>query len=178
MILENPTVLKNDSASKHPASFAHRFFRIIDKVSEIGGKIAGGIGLIMMALTTIEVVSRYFFNQPTSFVWPINKQLFAVMVLFAGIYVMGKGMHLRIEVFYIRLHGRARLVADVFAFICFALFLVILIWQSFPMALRSLSDLEKSSGAFRMPLYPLKILIPIGALLFLLVGISRLFKKR
>lgn len=177
MIVENSKVLTNNNTGKRPVSFVHGFFHIIDKASEVCGKIAGGVGLIIMALTTIEVISRYVFNQPTSFVWPINKQLFAVMVLFAGIYVMRRGNHLRIEILYDRLQGRARFAADVLAFICFALFMGMVIWQSCPMALRSLSDLEKSSGAFRMPLYPVKALIPVGSLLFLFEGISRLIKQ-
>lgn len=175
--MENPKILTDNNTSNRPVGFVNHFFHIINKASEAGGKIAGSVGLIIMTLTTIEVVSRYAFNKPTSFVWPINKQLFAVMVLFAGIYAMRRGIHLRIEIFYEHFHRRARFVADIFAFICFALFMGILIWQSYSMALRSLSDLEKSSGAFRMPLYPLKILIPIGALLFLLEGVSRLFKR-
>jgi TRAP-type mannitol/chloroaromatic compound transport system permease small subunit len=36
---------------------------------------------------------------------------------------------------------------------------------------------EKLAGAFRMPLYPFKILIPIGALLFLLQGIAVFFRR-
>jgi len=45
------------------------------------------------------------------------------------------------------------------------------------MGWNSLMMKEKLAGAFRMPLYPFKILIPIGALLFLLQGIAVFFRR-
>jgi len=33
---------------------------------------------VMIIMTTVEVVSRYVFNYPTMWVWPINRQLFGV----------------------------------------------------------------------------------------------------
>ena len=44
-------------------------------------------------------------------------------------------------------------------------------------ALGSLEQFEEAAGAFRIPLYPFKLLIPIVAFLFLLEGISY-FRKR
>jgi len=48
----------------------------------------------------------------------------------------------------------------------------VLIWQSAWMGWNSLMMKEKAAGAFRIPLYPFKLLIPVVAFLFLLEGIS------
>ena len=53
----------------------------------------------------------------------------------------------------------------------------VLVWQGSWMGLNSLMMKEKLAGAFRMPLYPFKLLIPIGAFLFLLQGIAVYFRR-
>jgi TRAP-type mannitol/chloroaromatic compound transport system permease small subunit len=53
----------------------------------------------------------------------------------------------------------------------------VLVWQGSWMGWNSLMMREKLAGAFRMPLYPFKILIPVGAFLFLLQGIVVLSKR-
>jgi TRAP-type mannitol/chloroaromatic compound transport system permease small subunit len=47
-----------------------------------------------------------------------------------------------------------------------------LIWQSAWMGWNSLMMNEKAAGAFRIPWYPFKLLIPAVTVLFLLEGIA------
>jgi TRAP-type mannitol/chloroaromatic compound transport system permease small subunit len=126
----------------------------------------------------VEVISRYVFNQPTMWVWPINKQLFGVFILFAGIYAMQKDDHIRVEILYDLFPPKLKAVARWIALACFLIFIIALILQGSRMAWMSWTAKEKLSGAFRFPVYPLKMLIPIAALLFLLAGIVAFTKKK
>jgi TRAP-type mannitol/chloroaromatic compound transport system permease small subunit len=147
-------------------------FKVIDAISEKTGKVISLLIFLMMVITTIEVVGRYVFNHPTVWVWPINRQLFGVFILFAGIYAMSKGDHIRVEILYDHFPPKMKLIARWIAMGAFLCFIVALVLQGSRMGWNSLMAREKLTGAFPIPLYPLKLLIPIAAFLFLLEGIA------
>ena len=148
------------------------FFKVIDAISEKMGKALSLLIFLMMVITTIEVVGRYVFNHPTIWVWPINRQLFGVFILFAGIYTMSKADHIRVEILYDHFPPKMKLIARWIAMGAFLCFMVALVLQGSRMGWNSLMVREKLTGAFPIPLYPLKLLIPIAAFLFLLEGIA------
>lgn len=153
-------------------------FGVIDIISEKVGKSVSLLIFLIMTITTVEVVARYVFNHPTIWVWPINRQLFGVFILFAGIYTMSKGDHIRIEILYDHFSSRLKLIARSIALASFIVFVGVLIWQGSWMGWNSLTVGETASGAFRIPLYPLKLLIPVAAFLFLLEGIVVLSRRK
>ena len=153
------------------------FFKFIDMIS---GKIGDGLSvliIVIMFFTTIEVVLRYVFNSPTIWVWPLSRQIFGVYILFAGIYAMSKKAHIRIEIINNLLPKRMKQIASLLSILAFSSFMGVLIWQVAWMVQNSLASGETAHGAFRIPLYPLKILIPVAAILFLLEGLYILSKN-
>jgi TRAP-type mannitol/chloroaromatic compound transport system permease small subunit len=147
------------------------FFNLIDTMSEKIGKPASLLVFIMMVITATEVIGRYFFNHPTVWAWPLNRQVFGLFILAAGSYTMFKRGHIRIEILYEHFPPRFKLIARLIALASFIAFTGVLVWQGTWMGWNSLMMGEKLSGAFRIPLYPFKLLIPIGAFLLLLQGI-------
>ena len=143
----------------------------IDRTSERAGQTFCYLVFVIMVITTIDVLARYAFNRPLLWGWLLNRQLFGVFILFAGVYAMCKRVHIRIEILYDYFPPRMKLVAKIIALACFILFMGVLVWQAAWMGLNSLSMMEKASGAFRIPLYPFKLLIAVIAFLFLLEGI-------
>lgn len=155
-----------------------RFFDLVEATVEKTSKVLSLLIVAIMVVTTWEVVSRYVFNHPTYFAWPINRQLFGIFILIAGAYTMSIGGHIRIEIFYEHFPPKVKLAARCLAFACFATFLVVLVWQGSWMGWNSLTSAERLPGAFRIPLYPFKLLIPLGALIFLLEGLAVFFRGR
>ncbi len=154
-----------------------RFIKALDTFSERAGKIASYLVFIMMAFTATEVISRYVFNHPTFWVWPINRQIFGVFILFAGIYATLKQEHIRIEIVYDHLPARLKAVARGISMLALICFIGVLIWQGSWMGMNSLKMSEKAAGAFRIPLWPLKLLIPAISVVFLLQGIAGFFRR-
>jgi TRAP-type mannitol/chloroaromatic compound transport system permease small subunit len=132
-----------------------KVFGWVDKVVERSSKIVCYLVFVIMVITALDVIARYVFNHPLVWGWLSNRLLFGVFILFAGVYTLSKGEHIRIEIFYDHFPPRS-----------------VLVWQSSWMGWNSLMMKEKAAGAFRIPLYPFKLLIPIVAFLFLLEGIS------
>lgn len=151
--------------------------RLVDTLSEKVGMAVSLLIFFMMIITTVEVVSRYVFNYPTYWVWPVNRQLFGFFILFAGIYTMCKDSHIRVEILYDNFPKKFKSVARWIALASFLCFMIALILQGYRMAWNAWMVKEKLTGAFRFPLYPLKILIPVAAFLFLLEGIIVFARK-
>jgi TRAP-type mannitol/chloroaromatic compound transport system permease small subunit len=155
-------------------SFYDGITRIIKRVGDAGSLLI----LVILALVTYEVISRYAFNAPTSWAWPISKQIFGVFVLIAGGYTMVKDSHIRIEMLHDRFPPKLKVAVrwlTLFAGVCF---LGSLIWKSTVMAIEAWETREVATGVFKLPLYPLKFCIPIGAALFLLACIVKTFRKK
>ncbi len=153
-----------------------KFFQWVDKVSEKMGKIFCYLVFIIMLITTIDVTARYVFNRPLLWGWLTNRLLFGVFILFAGVYTLLKGEHIRIEILYDLFPKKLKAIARWISLTAMTAFLGALVWQSSWMGWNSLMNNEKAAGAFRIPLYPFKLLMPIVAFLFLLQGIS-FFRK-
>ena len=149
-----------------------KFFNRVDKVSGRIGKIFCYLVFVIMVITTIDVTARYVFNQPLLWGWLTNRLLFGVFILFAGVYTLLKGEHIRIEILYDHFPPRIKTIARWISLAAMTSFLGVLVWQTSWMGWNSLMNNEKAAGAFRIPLYPFKLLIPIVAFLFLLQGIS------
>jgi TRAP-type mannitol/chloroaromatic compound transport system permease small subunit len=152
-----------------------RLFKGIHIVSQKAGNIVSFLPLIMMSIISYEVLGRYLFGNPTKWAWLTNKQIFGVFILFAGVYTLSETAHIRIEIFYDRFSPKMKLFARIISLLLFVFFFVCLIWQGAWMGLESLAVKEKATGFFPMPLYPLKLLIPIVSCLFLLEGIALFF---
>jgi len=137
-------------------------------------KICKAVSLVVfffMAITTVAVIARYVFNHPLVWTWLTNRMLFGVFILFAGIFAMLENAHIRIEIFYDHFPPKMRLFSKIVTLAAFVIFMGVLVWQASWMGLNSLKMHEKAPGAFQLPIYPFKLLVPIGAFLFLVVGI-------
>jgi len=143
----------------------------IDVISRKAGEIFCYVIFLIMIITTIGVVARYVFNRPLLWGWLLNRQLFGIFALFAGIYTLSKGGHIKIGIFSNSLPPRARKVAGFISLLSFVAFMAVLVWQSAWMGWNSFMMHEVAAGAFRIPLYPFKLFIPLMAFLFLLEGI-------
>jgi TRAP-type mannitol/chloroaromatic compound transport system permease small subunit len=148
------------------------FFDRLDTISEKAGKITCYLVFIIMLITTLDVVARYVFNRPLLWGWLLNRQLFGVFILFAGVFTLLKGEHIRIEILYDHFPPKVKTIARWISAAAMISFLGILVWQTSWLGCNSLMNNEKAAGAFRIPLYPFKLLIPVVAFLFLLQGIS------
>ena len=148
-------------------ALADHFVNLINRVVRRIGRIACFLVFFIMVITTYEVISRYLFNQPTDFAWPINRQLFGLFILFAGSHTARVEGHIRIEILLDRFPPKMRMLSRYLGLAAAFLFLGTLTWQSTWMGINSLLMNEKMVGSFRMPFYPFKLMIPLASFLFL-----------
>lgn len=150
---------------------------IVNVIKKIGDA-ASLLILVIMALVTYEVISRYAFNHPTSWAWLINKQIFGVFVLLAGGYALVHKSHIRIEMLYERFPRPFKEVVRWMSLLAAFCFLGSLIWKGWAMGMDAWQTRELATGVFKLPLYPLKLFIPAGAALFVLGCIATTLKRK
>jgi TRAP-type mannitol/chloroaromatic compound transport system permease small subunit len=150
---------------------------IVEKVSEKSGRIFCYLAFLIMFVTTSDVVARYIFNDPIEGAFILNRQLFGLFILIAGGYTMYRRDHIRIEILYDHFPPRLKTIAKWISLASAVSFLGVVVWQGSWMGLNSLGMRETWQGTARLPLYPLKLLIPAVAFLFLLQAIISLFRN-
>jgi TRAP-type mannitol/chloroaromatic compound transport system permease small subunit len=156
-----------------------KIFDYVDTISAKTNKKASLLVLVIMVCASYEVVARYVFNRPTNWVWPVNRQLFCIFTLLGGIFTMSRNGHIRVEVLYDYFPTWAKKLVRFLSILCMFLFLGVLIWQSSWMGWNSFLMKETNPGSFRiLPLYPIKMLVPVLSFLFLLQGLSVYYRRK
>jgi TRAP-type mannitol/chloroaromatic compound transport system permease small subunit len=150
----------------------------VDRFIKAIGNAASLLIIAIMGIVTYEVIARYVFNAPTSWAWLINKQLFGVFVLIAGGYTMIHENHIRIEMLSERFPSKVKNAVRWLTLLAGFCFLGALLWKSCVMGLESWQTKEVAVGVFRLPLYPLKLFMPVAVFLFLLGCITTTLRKK
>ena len=149
------------------------FLGFIDKISERVGKFVSFFILIVALIIGYEVVSRYIFNSPTLWAHETSLMFFGAFVTLGGAYALLQRAHVNMDVVYGRLPVKTKALLDVITFVIFAFFVGVLIWGSGKTAWKAVLLLERASTNWEPPIYPFKVLLPIGAFLLLLQGVAK-----
>ncbi|TFG93635.1 MAG: TRAP transporter small permease subunit [Syntrophobacterales bacterium] len=131
----------------------------------------------MAVLIVAEVVMRYFFNAPTSWNNELTKMIFGAYAVLAGGYVLLCGKHINVDVVFSHFSERVQVILKVVTSPLFFFFCGVLLYYGGSFSWESLTGLETSQSAWDPPVYPVKLMIPLGALLLLLQGIAELIRN-
>lgn len=130
----------------------------------------------LVALAMIEVILRYVFNSPTIWVWDVNVQLLAaITVLGTGYTLLAKG-HVSVDILVSRFSPQKRAIIDLSAAVVFFGSVGVIVWQTGIAAWVSLETRELYTSIWQPPIYPLKIMIAVGAFLLFLQGIVKFIR--
>ena len=154
-----------------------RLLKIIDSISEWSGRLFAYLLWPGVAVLVYEVVARYVFNAPTIWAHGMTQRIFAIYYFICGAYISLNRDHITMDIIYNSFSLRKRAILDIVAFIFFFAFSGVLLWYGSRYAWTSLIRLEPCNTPFRAPLYPVKMIIPIGALLIILQELAQLWRN-
>lgn len=159
------------------------FMLVVDKTNVFLGKLNVGITLLAVFVITLEVVLRYVFERPTNWAHEFMTLLFGIQYFMAAGYAHYHRAHVRVDVFYSTRKLRTRAYLDIFTSIFFFLFAGVLLWTCWTFYWSS-QTMEGGGTLWGMTLpgelsltdwapafYPIKFMMPLGALMLLLQGI-------
>lgn len=141
-------------------------------LSESVGKAASYLYLFVIGAVVFEIVSRYVFSTPTHWVQEATEFSCGIAVILGGAYALKENSHVRMEVLHNELPPKRQALADVLTFPFFVLFTVVLLRYTSVFAWKSLLLGEVTNSAWAPPIWPVKMLIPVGVALLLLQGIA------
>jgi TRAP-type mannitol/chloroaromatic compound transport system permease small subunit len=148
--------------------------KLIDRMAYVAAIISGMLVLIMGFSSTYATIRRYVFSSPEPYSYEIN-----IMFLLACVVLAIAGVQLyrrQLRVDFVSNHfseGVQDFLINVIGTLMGISVIVLLIWKSWDAAWYSFSIGETSQSVMREPLGPIKMIVPIGAFLLLLVLLSQ-----
>ena len=151
---------------------------VIDRISWIFGAIASVMVLASCLISAGNASSRYLFHISSNAWLEIQWQMFAAIFLLGAPWVLKVNEHVRVDMLYAIYSPRGKLWVDIFGFVVFFFPAVILmIYLGYPWAMRSFAQLEMSNSPGGLPVWPVKLLLPLGFFLLLLQGIAEFLRR-
>jgi TRAP-type mannitol/chloroaromatic compound transport system permease small subunit len=148
------------------------FVRAIDTLSLWVGHAFAWCIVILTLGTSYEVFVRYALNRPTSWAFDIGYIMYGALFYMAGAYTLSRGGHVRGDIVYRLWSARTQAALDLVLYIIFYFpGIVALLWAGMAHAEQSWRYREVSIfSPAGIPIYPLKIMLPIGAIFLALQG--------
>lgn len=162
-----------------PAHLLAKTVKAIDAFSAWTGRVVGWLVIPLMGAMVYEVVSRKFFLRPTIWASDTSYMLDGALFMLGAAYALARNAHIRTDFFYRNWSPRTQGTVDALLYLVFffpgiALFL----WASWDFAYSSWAQGESAvTSAWRAPIYLLKMVIPVTAVLLLIQGASEFLKS-
>ena len=146
----------------------------IDALNDYVGRAVAWTTLLLVLVTFVDVVMRYFFNTSYVFTQELEWHVFAFIFLVGAGYTLKNDGHVRVEVFYGKLSRKGRAWTNLIGVIFFLIpSCFMFIKTSIPFVVKSFEIMEGSPDPGGIPFrFLLKSCIPVGYTLLLLQGIS------
>ncbi len=132
--------------------------------------------VVLVGVIFYEIIVRYLFNSPTIWVHEIAQMIYGAYVILLGAYLQQRDGHVNVEILYDRFTPRTRAIIDLFTWLLFFYFCGVLLWKGGEMAWDSFLYRETDPTTFAPPVYPIKMMIPLGAFLILLQGLAKFIR--
>jgi len=162
-----------------PPSALVSVVRVIDAISDSSGRIVAWLIIPLMVGTTYEVFARYLFNAPTIWAYDTSYMLYGSHFMLGAAYTLLKGGHIRTDIFYQNWSPRTQGRVDALLYVLlFFPGMIFFFWMGAQEGVQSLLIGERSDASpWRPVVYPLKLVIPVTALLILNQGVSEFIKS-
>ena len=156
---------------------ACRFVSAIDKLNRfIAERFAAFLIYVLIAVTTYIVVARYILHISTLWGPELSAYLYATLFMLGGGYALYTGTHVGMDLIQTKLNPRNQAILRMVSSLVLFFFSIILLWKGSEFAWRALVIGEHSQSAWSPPVFPIKAVVPLAALLLLLQGLANLVR--
>mgnify|MGYP006278382757 CR=1 FL=1 len=155
-----------------------RISKLIDSFNDRFAVAAKWAVFLSCMISAANAAVRYIADYSSNAFLEIQWYLFGACVMLGAAQVLRVNEHVRVDVFYGRLSGKAQALLDL-AGLCIFLVpvMVVMIYFSWPLFMKMYLSGEMSSNAGGLIRWPAMLLLPLGFLLVLLQGFSEIVKR-
>lgn len=150
----------------------------MDALSRLFGRVASVLILATCLISAGNASARYSFHLGSNAWLEIQWYLFSATVFFGAPVLVTLNEHVRVDVIYGSLSGRAKAIIDLLGFIFFYMpVCAVIVWTSLHFVQDSWVQHEMSNNSGGLIRWPVKALIPLGFGLLILQGVAEVFKR-
>ena len=162
----------------------HKFLITIDKISAGIGKTFGWTIIILTLGASYEVIAAskpvrdLLGSVPTTWAYDFSYIMYGALLLMTGAYTLSRNGHVRGDFLYRNWSPRAQAGMDLtLYFVAFMPAIIALMYAGYQFAAQSYQYKEKSIfSPAGVPVWPLKVLIPVAATLLFVQGIAEIIR--
>ncbi len=139
--------------------------------------LLGGVAvLLLMAIATVNVILRFFFNAPYRGAYEVAGFLGAIVTAFALGYTQKRKDHIVVDILTQKFPKRVNRMLDTVSYIVTMIFFTIVAWQVFVWG-RKISDSGEVSETLKMIFHPFIYSVALGFAVFSLTLLIDFFKN-
>ena len=159
--------------------FLVRLEQVINSFSDLLGKVAAVLFVIMLFNVFIDVIMRYMFNDVSIGMQELEWHLYASVFLLGVPYTLRAGGHVRVDLIYERLSVRTRALIDMFGTLLLLLpFAGLVAWYGVDFARESFELGETSGDPGGLPYrWIIKSMIPFAFFAIFISGLGLFLKS-
>lgn len=157
---------------------------VLQRILGITALIAAAGVLVMMALTTADVLRRFLLDKPITGVFEGSGLILAFVVFLSLAYAQSVGAHVKLEFIVARFPLKTQGIIRICVIVLLLALFAVVIWKTGDRAYVAWHDKEFRWGAIPLPTWPSKAMVPLGFSLLsvrflveLLGEFSQLMKK-
>ncbi len=153
-----------------------RLTYLLNRITDIAGKIASWLTVVLVVLVGFDIAVRYLMRQTAVWVNELEWHLFALIFLLGAAQTLRQDRHVRVDLFYTHYRPRDQRTVNLLGHLLFLLpWCLLLLFTSIPYGYEAYLDDERSPNPGGLPYYfIIKWGISLGFFLLLLQGISQL----
>jgi len=157
----------------------YKTIKVIDTFSEWTGNVVAWLCVPLAIVVFYEVVSRYFFDDPTIWAYDLSYMLYGALFMLGAAFALRRGAHIRTDMLWDKFSDTTKGKIDFYAYILFFFPGMILLfttsiddaWHAF-----TIGELSEQTP-WRPYLWPIKSVVPLTSLLLLIQGVSEILKS-
>jgi TRAP-type C4-dicarboxylate transport system permease small subunit len=162
---------------KKLSDIGSRLVRLIEWLAKGFWWLGAVCSMIMVITIVLDALTRYLFN--TSLGWPFEITEFLMLpVVFLPVgYVLVQERHLAMEILFDHFSSRTQAVLKVFIQVVSIVWFSVLFIVGWEATWDALVMRLTSASVHRFPLFPVRLVIPVGTFVMLLVLVTKLFQN-
>ncbi len=151
----------------------------INYISELAGQIVKYLLMALVVVLCYEVISRYFFNNPTNWALETSKMLMGTFGSCGWAFTYLHEGHVRVDVFYARFSRRTKALVNVIMSIIFLFpICIILITSGIRWAAFAWKVGEKMvESSWLPPAAPFRTVLVVGFIIFTLQSVAKFIQE-
>ena len=145
----------------------------IDALNEAFGRLIAPLIAIITLIVLFDIISRFVFGRPSDWAFDITKMLFGAHFMLMAAYGLRHHVHVEVDVLKRLLSRKKQAVLELVGYMVFFVpFIWMMLKYGWLFFERAFSRGETTYGMMSIPVYPIKGVIVLAAVLLLLQAIA------